>query len=56
MTATTPAAPGTARAGTFTRVTVTIVMAVIASLAFVFSFGNVWALALRLGVPTRSRP
>ncbi|MGA5817118.1 DUF2637 domain-containing protein [Kitasatospora sp. NPDC094028] len=51
MTATTPAAPGTTRAGTFTRVTVTIVMAVIASLAFVFSFGNVWALALRLGVP-----
>ncbi|MFI5645058.1 DUF2637 domain-containing protein [Kitasatospora sp. NPDC051705] len=51
MTATTPATPGTARAGTFTRVTVTIVMAVIASLAFVFSFGNVWALALRLGVP-----
>ncbi|WP_237404947.1 hypothetical protein [Actinacidiphila reveromycinica] len=26
-------------------------MAVIAALAFVFSFGNVWALALRLGVP-----
>lgn len=51
MTATAPATPGTARAGTFTRVTVTIVMAVIASLAFVFSFGNVWALALRLGVP-----
>ncbi|MDQ0939848.1 DUF2637 domain-containing protein [Streptomyces sp. V1I1] len=29
----------------------TVVMAVIAALAFVFSFGNVWALALRLGVP-----
>ncbi|MEV6795927.1 DUF2637 domain-containing protein [Streptomyces sp. NPDC051320] len=35
----------------FTRRTVTVVMAVIAALAFVFSFGNVWALALRLGVP-----
>ncbi|WP_225080676.1 DUF2637 domain-containing protein [Streptomyces sp. CoT10] len=34
----------------FTRRTVTVVMAVIAALAFVFSFGNVWALALRLGV------
>ncbi|MBW1599731.1 DUF2637 domain-containing protein [Streptomyces sp. JJ38] len=33
------------------RRTVTVVMAVIATLAFVFSFGNVWALALRLGVP-----
>ncbi|SHN14611.1 DUF2637 domain-containing protein [Actinacidiphila paucisporea] len=35
----------------FTRRTVTVVMAVIAALAFVFSFGNVWALALRLDVP-----
>jgi hypothetical protein len=35
----------------FTRRTVTLVMSVIAALAFVFSFGNVWALALRLGVP-----
>ena len=35
----------------FTQRTVTAVMAVIALLAFVFSFGNVWALALRLGVP-----
>ncbi|QKW25047.1 DUF2637 domain-containing protein [Streptomyces seoulensis] len=35
----------------FTRRTVTVVMAVIAALAFVFSFGNVWALAMRLGVP-----
>ncbi|MBQ0885400.1 DUF2637 domain-containing protein [Streptomyces sp. RM72] len=35
----------------FTRRTVTVVMAVIAALAFVFAFGNVWALALRLGVP-----
>ncbi|MBK3596816.1 DUF2637 domain-containing protein, partial [Streptomyces sp. MBT51] len=35
----------------FTRRTVTVVMAVIAALAFVFSFGNVWASALRLGVP-----
>lgn len=56
MTATT--APAVAATGTgphdtgaFTRVTVTIVMAVIAALAFVFSFGNVWALALRLGIP-----
>ncbi|MDH6577557.1 DUF2637 domain-containing protein [Kitasatospora sp. MAP5-34] len=37
--------------GTFARTTITIVMAVIAALAFVFSFGNVWTLALRLGVP-----
>lgn len=37
----------------FTQRTVTVVMAVIALLAFVFSFGNVWALALRLGI---SRP
>lgn len=34
----------------FTRRTVTVVMAVITALAFVFSFGNVWALALRLVV------
>lgn len=34
-----------------TQRTVTVVMAVIAMLAFVFSFGNVWNLALRLGVP-----
>ena len=34
-----------------TQRTVTAVMAVIAALAFVFSFGNVWALAVRLGVP-----
>ncbi|BBC32855.1 uncharacterized protein SGFS_041490 [Streptomyces graminofaciens] len=35
----------------FTRRIVTVVMAVIAALAFAFSFGNVWALALRLSVP-----
>ncbi|MEV5283174.1 DUF2637 domain-containing protein [Streptomyces sp. NPDC052811] len=40
----------------FTRRTVTVVMAVIAALAFVFSFGNVWALALRLGVPRLIAP
>lgn len=34
-----------------TQRTVTVVMAIIAALAFVFSFGNVWNLALRLGVP-----
>ncbi|MFE5558614.1 DUF2637 domain-containing protein [Streptomyces sp. NPDC056544] len=34
-----------------TQRTVTVVMAIIALLAFVFSFGNVWSLALRLGVP-----
>ncbi|GAA3362626.1 hypothetical protein GCM10017744_054090 [Streptomyces antimycoticus] len=34
-----------------TQRTVTVVMGIIAGLAFVFSFGNVWALALRLGVP-----
>jgi hypothetical protein len=41
---------------TFTQRTVTAVMAVIALLAFVFSFGNVWALALRLGVPRPVAP
>ncbi|SHI23595.1 DUF2637 domain-containing protein [Streptomyces sp. 3214.6] len=40
----------------FTRRIVTVVMAVIAALAFVFSFGNVWALALRLGVPRPIAP
>jgi hypothetical protein len=40
----------------FTRRTVTVVMAVIAALAFVFSFGNVWALGLRLGVPHSIAP
>ncbi|MFJ8805948.1 DUF2637 domain-containing protein [Streptomyces sp. NPDC102490] len=40
----------------FTRRTVTVVMVVIAALAFVFSFGNVWALALRLGVPRPIAP
>ncbi|MBL1085212.1 DUF2637 domain-containing protein [Streptomyces actinomycinicus] len=40
----------------FTRRTVTVVMAVISALAFVFSFGNVWALALRLGVPRPIAP
>ncbi|MFE5868312.1 DUF2637 domain-containing protein [Streptomyces roseifaciens] len=39
-----------------TQRTVTVVMAVIAALAFVFSFGNVWALALRLGVPAPVAP
>ncbi|MFG2858721.1 DUF2637 domain-containing protein [Streptomyces mirabilis] len=34
-----------------TQRTITAVMIVIAALAFVFSFGNVWSLALRLGVP-----
>lgn len=44
-------APATRPTGTFARTTITLVMAVIATLAFTFSFGNVWALALRLGVP-----
>ncbi|MFJ3500275.1 DUF2637 domain-containing protein [Streptomyces sp. NPDC090135] len=39
-----------------TQRTVTVVMAVIAALAFVFSFGNVWALALRLGIPEPIAP
>ncbi|MFF8896077.1 DUF2637 domain-containing protein [Streptomyces lydicus] len=39
-----------------TQRTVTAVMAVIAALAFVFSFGNVWSLALRLGVPRPVAP
>ncbi len=38
------------RSDAATQRTVTAVMAVIATLAFTFSFGNVWALALRLGV------
>ncbi|WP_335932426.1 DUF2637 domain-containing protein [Streptomyces sp. PTD5-9] len=36
--------------------TVTVVMGVIAVLACVFSFGNVWALALRLGIPEPIAP
>ncbi|MFF0446014.1 DUF2637 domain-containing protein [Streptomyces sp. NPDC004609] len=39
-----------------TQRTVTAVMIVIALLAFVFSFGNVWSLALRLGVPEPIAP
>ncbi|WP_329313992.1 DUF2637 domain-containing protein [Streptomyces sp. NBC_01278] len=39
-----------------TQRTVTVVMILIAALAFVFSFGNVWALALRLGVPASIAP
>ncbi|MFH0243267.1 DUF2637 domain-containing protein [Streptomyces sp. HK10] len=39
-----------------TQRTVTVVMCLIAALAFVFSFGNVWALALRLGVPAPIAP
>ncbi|MEU6166253.1 DUF2637 domain-containing protein [Streptomyces tanashiensis] len=39
-----------------TQRTVTVVMAVIALLAFVFSFGNVWSLALRLGIPEPIAP
>jgi hypothetical protein len=39
-----------------TQRTITVVMAVIALLAFVFSFGNVWSLALRLGVPGSVAP
>jgi hypothetical protein len=54
-----PSTPPDARpvaAGAFARTTITVVMAVIAALAFVFSFGNVWALALRLGVPRPIAP
>ncbi|WP_435227873.1 DUF2637 domain-containing protein [Streptomyces sp. Tue6028] len=39
-----------------TQRTVTVVMGIIAVLAFVFSFGNVWSLALRLGVPAPIAP
>ncbi|MFI5801060.1 DUF2637 domain-containing protein [Streptomyces sp. NPDC051677] len=39
-----------------TQRTVTVVMGIIALLAFVFSFGNVWALALRLDVPAPIAP
>jgi hypothetical protein len=54
-----PTTPPDARSvatGAFARTTITAVMAVIAALAFVFSFGNVWALALRLGVPRPIAP
>ncbi len=37
-----------------TQRTITAVMIVIAALAFVFSFGNVWSLALRLASPLPS--
>jgi uncharacterized protein DUF2637 len=39
-----------------TQRTITAVMIVIAALAFVFSFGNVWSLALRLGVAAPIAP
>ncbi|MFC9245197.1 SpdA protein [Streptomyces sp. NPDC057136] len=39
-----------------TQRTVTVVMVIIAALAFVFSFGNVWSLALRLGIPEPIAP
>ncbi|MEU3601030.1 DUF2637 domain-containing protein [Streptomyces sp. NPDC006798] len=39
-----------------TQRTVTVVMIIIAALAFVFSFGNVWSLALRLGIPEPIAP
>lgn len=39
-----------------TQRTVTVIMAIIAALAFVFSFGNVWNLALRLGIPGSIAP
>ena len=39
-----------------TQRTVTVVMGLIAALAFVVSFGNLWALALRLGVPAPIAP
>jgi len=38
------------------RRVVTAVMGLIAALAFTFSFGNVWALALRLGIPRPIAP
>ncbi|MEV6212721.1 DUF2637 domain-containing protein [Kitasatospora sp. NPDC051914] len=51
MTAATAHTPGPDDTSAFTRNTITAVMALIAALAFVFSFGNIWALALRLDVP-----
>ncbi|MCQ4080908.1 SpdA protein [Streptomyces sp. RB6PN25] len=35
---------------------VTVIMAVVVGLTFLFGFGNVWILALRLGVPTWVAP
>ncbi|GGO86492.1 DUF2637 domain-containing protein [Wenjunlia tyrosinilytica] len=56
MAAMTASPPNGAGHDRFTRHTITAVMAVIAALAFVFSFGNVWALALRLGIPQPIAP
>ncbi|KOX00540.1 SpdA protein [Streptomyces sp. NRRL B-1140] len=39
-----------------TQRTITAVLIIIAVLAFVFSFGNVWSLALRLGIPAPIAP
>src|SRR4051794_9521743 len=36
---------------TFTIRAVTVIMAAVVGLTFLFGFGNVWTLALRLGVP-----
>lgn len=46
-----PSRPDSPAGEHFTRRAVTTVMTLIAVLAFAFSFGNVWTLGLRLGVP-----
>lgn len=53
---TTPPGHQPVATGALARTTITTVMAVIAALAFIFSFGNVWALALRLGIPRPIAP
>lgn len=49
-TQTTPGPDGTSDSATTVRA-VTGMMAAVVSLTFLFGFGNVWSLALRLGVP-----
>ncbi|WP_222854103.1 hypothetical protein [Fodinicola acaciae] len=51
MTVTEPQPAFTDTAAGIIRWTVTVVAAVIATLTFCFGFGNVWHLALQLGVP-----
>jgi hypothetical protein len=53
-----PSPPSTSRAseGEITRRTVTTIVGVVVGLMFMFGFGNVWSLALRLGVPAVVAP
>jgi len=53
-----PSPPSTDRASEreITRRTVTTIVGVVVGLTFLFGFGNVWSLALRLGVPAVVAP